>query len=99
MAERTGRLKKPQVEDCENWYEIYPGQKHCYNCAARDGYPFRGQPDKNCKNVKLRKKECSIPTTKTISKKTTISTDTQKKRKTTKKTGTTISTTMMNKEG
>ena len=42
------------VEECTNWMEISPIRgKHCYNCAMRDGYPFRGQPDSRCTNFNL----------------------------------------------
>ena len=40
-----------EVEDCENWKPIDPRMgKHCYNCANRDGNPYRAQPDENCMN-------------------------------------------------
>jgi hypothetical protein len=39
------------VEQCKNWHEISIVQgHHCWNCAYRDGYPYRAQPDKQCKN-------------------------------------------------
>lgn len=42
------------VEECENWKEIFVIKgKNCCNCQSRNGYPFRGQPDKKCKNFKL----------------------------------------------
>ena len=41
------------VEDCENWamWSIVHGV-HCWNCANRNGYPSRGQPDIHCENFK-----------------------------------------------
>ena len=44
------------VEHCENWIEmnIVRG-RHCFNCANRNGFTFRAQPDMNCKNFKLNK--------------------------------------------
>ena len=45
------RKVKFYVEDCNNWSEIsLIGGRNCYNCAKRDGYPDRGQPDKRCSN-------------------------------------------------
>lgn len=43
------------VEHCENWLQmsVLKG-KNCWNCVRRNGYPFRAQPDKKCKNFKLR---------------------------------------------
>jgi len=39
------------VEDCENWMRISTIRgRNCFNCAKRNGYPDRGQPDKKCKN-------------------------------------------------
>lgn len=54
-------LKKPTVFDCEEWLRI-PGHggHHCWNCGMRDGYPFWGQPDKQCKNFRLKKKEVEV---------------------------------------
>jgi hypothetical protein len=39
------------VEKCNNWTEvsIIKGH-HCWNCAKRNGYPWRAQPDKQCEN-------------------------------------------------
>jgi len=42
------------VEQCVNWKRIDSIRgNHCYNCGMRDGYPFRGQPDKRCINFIL----------------------------------------------
>lgn len=38
-----------KVEDCKNWHEMSMARgKHCFNCANRNGFPYRAQPDKNC---------------------------------------------------
>ncbi len=43
-----------KVEDCLNWKECNPVRgKHCYNCGMRNGYPYRGQPDKRCSNFSI----------------------------------------------
>ncbi len=42
------------VEDCQNWKSLFMDRgANCWNCGLRDGYPFRGQPDKKCKNFKI----------------------------------------------
>jgi len=39
------------VEKCKNWLEYFMSHgKHCFNCANRNGYPYRGQPSKACSN-------------------------------------------------
>jgi hypothetical protein len=44
------------VEGCKNWVEYYLGTgHHCWNCVNRDGYPYRGQPSKACKNYRPKK--------------------------------------------
>ena len=46
------------VEHCENWFRMHIGRgEHCFNCARRDGYPYRAQPDKKCLNFKIRDTE------------------------------------------
>ena len=48
-----GRIKVLPVEYCENWKTViaYEGA-HCFNCQNRYGFPYRAQPDINCKNFK-----------------------------------------------
>jgi hypothetical protein len=42
------------VEGCENWHRVYPTRgANCYNCAYREGWPQRSQPDEGCKNFKV----------------------------------------------
>ena len=42
-----------EVDDCKNWKQVEPAKGfHCYNCANKDGNPWRAQPDENCKNWK-----------------------------------------------
>lgn len=39
------------VENCKNWTQISLARgNHCWNCAKRNGFPYRAQPDKNCDN-------------------------------------------------
>ena len=48
------RENETQVEDCANWLEISMVQGgHCYNCASRDGYPWRARPSKGCAKFAL----------------------------------------------
>ena len=37
------------VTDCKNWQQdsLVRGE-HCYNCVQRAGFPYHGQPDRNC---------------------------------------------------
>jgi hypothetical protein len=44
------------VEECEHWKEIssIKGQT-CTNCAHRDGWTLRGQPDEDCVNFEFKK--------------------------------------------
>ena len=51
--EIAGRIE-PQVENCANWLEISMVQGgHCYNCANRDGYPWRARPSEACTRFSL----------------------------------------------
>ena len=44
-----------EVEDCKNWKQGEPAHGyHCYNCANREGYPYKAQPDENCENWETR---------------------------------------------
>lgn len=47
-----------EVEDCENWLEMsmVPGG-HCYNCANREGYPWRARPTDGCENFVLKEEQ------------------------------------------
>ncbi len=46
------------VEWCKNWEQLYMSRgMHCFNCWRRNGYPFRAQPSKACKNYDLMTRE------------------------------------------
>jgi hypothetical protein len=39
------------VEKCKKWVEISMVQgHHCFNCANRNGFPYRAQPSRACAN-------------------------------------------------
>ena len=57
LTEKMERLEGdalPEVEDCANWLEVSIVQGgHCYNCASRDGYPWRARPSEACTRFSL----------------------------------------------
>jgi hypothetical protein len=75
VQEFFARKRKPRrsrsmilVEQCQNWHEISViAGHHCFNCALRDGYPQRGQPDHNCKNF-LRRQDGNATATSEVGK-------------------------------
>lgn len=43
------------VDCCENYHRMNMARgSHCFNCTRRNGYPALAQPNKNCKNFKLK---------------------------------------------
>ena len=50
-SKQLWRITMDLVQTCKNWHQISIVQgEHCYNCSYRSGYPFYGQPERNCVN-------------------------------------------------
>jgi len=48
------KQKLIMVEECKYWVIKTEGRGHnCYNCMYRNGFPYRGLPDENCKNFEF----------------------------------------------